>query len=238
MKFLHVTDLHARRSWFDWVAEHADEHDLVIMTGDLLDMFSGEGVGTQVRWITAWARSLPRKIIWCPGNHDVEQAEPPVSYGRWMTALPGAKEFSVSGHRELLGFTFVRVGWRQSIPALRGGDIILAHAPPAGSFPATTKIGGVDNGDIDLADAIRSAAASPWLVFSGHVHAPNKWVDRIGRGTFALSCIGVAPVDQQCYFPKVSVLGRRKRRVFFGHFLDRLKEPVVAKRNFSPQQLL
>ena len=185
MKFLHVTDLHARRSWFNWVTEHAEEHDAVICTGDFLDMFGAESMGTQVRWITAWARSLPRPLLWCAGNHDVEHAEPPVRYGRWMTALPGAKDYSMSGHRTLLGFNFVRVGWEQPTPALRGGDLILAHAPPSGTFPAMTAGSGTDRGNQNLADAIRSSASPPWVVLSGHVHHA-RWKDRLGK-TFILN---------------------------------------------------
>ena len=212
MKLLLVADLHAHRRWFKWVTDNAEDFDAIVVAGDLLDFFAAESLATQVRWITAWARALPRQLLCCPGNHDVESAEPPVSYGRWMTALPGAKDFSASGHRELLGYAFVRVGWRQTIPALRGGDIILAHAPPAGSFPATTKVGGVDNGDIDLADAIRSAAAPPWLVLSGHVHAPKKWVDRIGRGTFALNP-GMATMGARV--PNYVTIDTAKRRAWW-----------------------
>jgi hypothetical protein len=37
----------------------------------------------------------------------------------------------------------------------------------------------MDNGDLDLVDALRPAAASPpWLVLSGHVHNPARWKDR------------------------------------------------------------
>lgn len=124
----------------------------------------------------------------CEGNHDVEGTDPSVVGGRWMAALPGAKDFSESGHRVLLGHTFVRVGWRQPIPALRGGDVILAHAPPAGCFTAASKGGGVDNGSFDLADAIRSVEAPPWMILSGHIHNPRKWACRCGRAyTLTLS---------------------------------------------------
>ncbi len=180
MKLLHITDLHANRRWFQWIADHAEEYDLIAFTGDFLDLFGPESPGSQVRWISAWAHSLPRPLLWCPGNHDVESSVAPVSAGRWMAALPSARAFSRSGHVERLGQPFVRVEWKGAIPRLRGGDIILAHAPPSGCFTATTKGGGADNGDLNLADALRSTAAAPWLVLSGHVHTPTRWKDRCG----------------------------------------------------------
>ena len=185
-KLLHVADLHSNRRWFNWVQDHAEAYDLIADTGDFLDNFGMESLATQVRWIAAWARALPRPLLWCPGNQDVMSAEAPVSYGRWMAALPGAKSFSQSGHAELLGDSFVRVGWMGDVPKLRAGDIVVAHAPPFGYFTATSKEGGADNGDIDLADALRSAAAPPWLVLSGHVHNPARWKDRCG-GTITLN---------------------------------------------------
>jgi len=187
MRLLHVTDFHANRRWFKWVADHAGDHDLIAYTGDFLDNFGAESLGAQIKWITAWARALSRPLLSCPGNQDVESEAAPVASGRWMTALPGAKDFSQSGHVERLGHTFVRVGWMEPTPELRRGDIVLSHAPPAGCFTATTKGSGADNGDINLADALRSAAASPpWLVLSGHVHNPVRWKDRCG-GTVTLN---------------------------------------------------
>lgn len=172
MKLLHVTDFHASKRWFQWVADHADEYDLVAHTGDFLDAFGAESLGSQVRWITAWARSLRRPLLWCPGNHDTESTAAPVSSGKWMEALPVVKP---SARVEAPGQSFVRLGWRSPIPKLLRGDIVLAHAPPAGCFTATTA-GGMDNGDLDLGDALRSLAASPpWLVLSGHIHHPARW---------------------------------------------------------------
>jgi len=193
MRLLHITDLHANRRWFQWVADYADEYDMIAFTGDALDIFGPESLSSQVRWIKAWARALPRPFVWCEGNHDVDSKEPPVSSGRWMTALPGVKVFSQSGHAELLGQSFVRMDWKGPIPQLRGGDVVLAHAPPAGCFTAGSTGGGVDAGDMDLGDAIRSAAAAPWLVLSGHIHSPARWVDRCGDAFTLNPGVGTNP---------------------------------------------
>ena len=76
----------------------------------------------------------------------MESKDAPVSSGRWLERLPGAKKFSASGHLELMGHSFVRINWRDPIPQLRGGDIIVSHAGPAGSFTTTSKNGGMDTG--------------------------------------------------------------------------------------------
>jgi uncharacterized protein len=180
VKLLHVTDFHANRRWFHWVADHAADYDLIAYTGDFLDIFGAESLGAQVRWTTAWARSMPHPLIWCPGNHDAETEARPVSSGRWLDALPGAKAIGESGRLDLMGHSFVQVGWHGTIPSLRTGDIVLAHAPPAGCFTSTSKGSGADNGEIDLADALTCATAVPWLVLSGHVHNPARWKDRCG----------------------------------------------------------
>lgn len=38
MKLLQISDLHANRRWFQWVADHAEEYDLISCTGDFLDI--------------------------------------------------------------------------------------------------------------------------------------------------------------------------------------------------------
>jgi Icc-related predicted phosphoesterase len=184
MKLLHVTDFHANRLWFKWVADNAEKYDLIAYTGDFLDIFGDESLGSQVSWISAWARALPRPLLWCSGNHDVETMRAPVASGRWLAALPYANAFSQSGHIERLGQAFVRVNWREATPRLRAGDIVLAHVPPSGCFTATS--GEIDNGDIDLADALRSAVGQPLAVLGGHVHRPTRWADRCGH-TFSLN---------------------------------------------------
>jgi predicted phosphodiesterase len=90
-KLLHVTDFHANRRWFNWVLDHAEDYDLIAYTGDFLDNFGDESLGSQVGWITAWARSLSRPLLVCPGNNDVEADAPPVSSGRWLNGLPNTK---------------------------------------------------------------------------------------------------------------------------------------------------
>ena len=179
MRLLHVTDFHGNRRWFDWVVDHATDFDAIAYTGDFLDMFGREPLAEQVRWVTTWAHRLPRSLLWCSGNHDVEPTASPVLSGRWLRELPGANAFDRAGRLHLLGHSFVRMDWQGRVPNLRDGDILLSHAPPAACLTALS-LGGGDHGSLDLADAFSYAAASPWLVLSGHVHQPRRWKDRCG----------------------------------------------------------
>lgn len=125
-KLLHVTDLHFNRRWFNWVAGHAEDNDVIAYTGDFLDIFGAEFLGTQVRRINAWARALPRPLLWCPGNHDVENADAPVSSGAgWTTCRvlgPSANPAACSA------WGSPSFGWISVEPSLRCG-------PGASSWP-------------------------------------------------------------------------------------------------------
>lgn len=176
MKLLHFTDAHFRKDWYDWIADNSGRYDLVVVSGDLIDMFGGTSLPSQTRWIVGWAKSLVAPLVWCSGNHDTEALG---LSANWLERLPGPR-FSKSGHCELLGLSIVRINWRESVPQLRGGDIVVSHAPPAGTFTATSKGGRTDAGDLSLGDALRSAAAAPWMTISGHVHDPMRWKDKCG----------------------------------------------------------
>ena len=187
MKLLFTADTHFRKDWYEWLGCNAGRYDVIVHGGDFIDIFGAESLSTQVRWVTDWARSLPCPLVFSSGNHDVESKEPPVSAGRWLERLPGAKKFSASGHLELMGQSFVRINWRDPIPQLRGDDIFVLHSAPWGTFTSTSKGSGIDSGNLELADAVRSAVAAPWAILSGHVHSPKKWCDRIAGKTFCFN---------------------------------------------------
>jgi predicted MPP superfamily phosphohydrolase len=181
MRFLHVSDLHATRRWFNWVLDHADRFDGIVYTGDFLDACESESLGVQVRWITAWARLLPRPFIWCPGNHDVESKAHPVVRGKWLSSLPGAKAFSESGHLEWLGHTFVRVNWQAQVPSLRRDDIILSHNAPAGRFTSIAKGADWDKGNVELCDALWRSHSTQELRRAQRCQITSLLIPRLGR---------------------------------------------------------
>ena len=75
MKILHLSDLHLDRQWLDWSLQEAKLHDLVCVSGDLLDMFSRKGHFWGVLAIKKWADSFPANLALCSGNHDGSSPE-------------------------------------------------------------------------------------------------------------------------------------------------------------------
>lgn len=70
MKILHLSDLHLNRAWLAWAHEQADHHDLVCVSGDLLDMFSRQSPLHGMLAIKQWADQFPSRLALCSGNHD------------------------------------------------------------------------------------------------------------------------------------------------------------------------
>ncbi len=71
---LHVSDLHARRPWFDWVSLQAEALGCaVVVSGDLLDVdarATPSSLGRQAEWIAAWVKAAHFPLFICSGNHD------------------------------------------------------------------------------------------------------------------------------------------------------------------------
>jgi predicted phosphodiesterase len=181
MRILHVSDFHARWAWFEWLAKEGGKFDMVIYTGDFLNLFGSEPLGAQVTRVTAWARTFPVPFLWCPGNHDTDTGARPVSSGRWLETLSGRHFFNTAGLASRLGATFARIDWQQPIPEQKDCRFVLAHAPPAGCRTAISAVGNSDLGNFQLGEALRAAATRvPAIVLSGHVHTPVNWFDRCG----------------------------------------------------------
>ena len=75
MKILHLSDLHLNRTWLHWAQQQAAHHDLVCVSGDLLDMFSQKGHFWGALVIKRWAESFPANLALCSGNHDGSSPE-------------------------------------------------------------------------------------------------------------------------------------------------------------------
>lgn len=70
MKILHLSDLHLNSAWLTWATEQAAHHDLVCVSGDLLDMFSRKSPLHGMLAIKKWADQFPGRLALCSGNHD------------------------------------------------------------------------------------------------------------------------------------------------------------------------
>ena len=75
MKILHLSDLHLNKAWLDWATDKAANHDLVCVSGDLLDMFSRKGHFWGAISVKKWADSFPGNLALCSGNHDGSSPE-------------------------------------------------------------------------------------------------------------------------------------------------------------------
>ena len=175
MRILHASDLHLRRDWFAWVAEHCAGFDLLALSGDLQNAFADVGMSAQAETISAWLTALRVPTVVCSGNHDFWAQHPkaktePEKYGDemaeagWLKALRGTGSgLVVDGDRVRVGgLTILSNGWLQS-PVGRA-DIVVTHAPPVGSNDEQG-----DVGDPDIWQ--KFGAHPPTLLLCGHIHA-------------------------------------------------------------------
>jgi len=178
MIILHVTDFRFNKRWFDWLLHRAPEHDLTVLSGDLLDRASETPQREQIAWVSAWLSEYPRPICVVSGDHDLEWND---KLERWLPAYwlryIGNPHMWVDGQRvELNGASIFNIG-RAVWPKGGDADIWVAHAGPRQSFVAT-RANGDDEGDPDVNAFL--ARHAPRLLLSGHVHDPLHWRQRHG----------------------------------------------------------
>lgn len=171
MILLHVTDLHFHLPWFHWLREQAPPHDVLILSGDLLDQRRSDFAG-QVDRVSGWLRSSPVPVVVSSGTHDLRWDADHRGWmpAYWLRQLPAPVHADGAVlERDGLSITGIaRTQWPRSAKA----DGWVVHAPPAGTATARTRTG-VDRGDRSLAAAMRRQA--PAWVFCGQVHDPQKW---------------------------------------------------------------
>jgi Icc-related predicted phosphoesterase len=176
MRILHVADLHLQHAWFDWVASHGTEFDVLVIAGDLQDAFSNTPMHDQARAISKWLLALETPTIVCSGNHDYWTSVPRVvdrdAEAAWLRRLVGKGKLVVDGDLvDLGGLSITANGWLH-VPNLPfGATVVVTHAPPAGCPCAQTA--GDDIGDPVIWNSLSSRP--PRLLLCGHVHQP-RWL--------------------------------------------------------------
>lgn len=184
MKLLHVSDLHFRVHWFEWVAAQAAQFDAVCFSGDLLDVFpnASTSLRDQSKWMRAWLGNFPGRMYVCSGNHDWWPPQEHVSdndtQGGWLRKAAGPK-VRVDGTAEIFqGYRFVCCPWF-GVPVAPGPEpaVILVHAPPLGT-PLSSDLGR-EVGDPEVAAAVMKLPVGSF-VLSGHIHDPKRWCHRLG----------------------------------------------------------
>lgn len=173
MTILHVTDFHFNQRWFEWLLHRAPTHDLVVMSGDLLDLTVATPHRRQIEWISGWLNDFPRPLCVCSGNHDLEwdSATSRWTPAYWLRDIDNPHVWTDGQRVELNGVSLLNIG-ATTRPKGGAADVWVVHAPPSKTLVAT-RPNGADAGDPDLVAPVRRHA--PRLVLSGHVHAPMHW---------------------------------------------------------------
>ena len=175
MIILHVTDFHFNKRWFDWLPDNAPAHDLLVMSGDMLNLSDPAPHRKQIYWVADWIRDYPLPIAICSGNHDLEW-DPETELwtpAYWLRELAGPHVLTDGQRVTLDGFSLLSISCTTR-PKGAEADIWVTHAPPTGTVVAT-RASGRDAGDRDLVAPVRRY--KPRAVLAGHVHDPRHWFE-------------------------------------------------------------
>ncbi|MFT3870380.1 MAG: metallophosphoesterase family protein [Nibricoccus sp.] len=176
MIILHVTDFHFNKRWFDWLPNNAPPHDLLVMSGDLLNLSDATSQQKQIDWVSTWINEYPHPMCLCSGNHDLEWDAKAERWtpAYWLRSLASPKVWTDGQRVALDGISLLNIGCTTR-PKGGKADLWVVHAPPAKTLVAT-RASGRDAGDPDLLGPARRYA--PRVVFSGHVHDPIHWCEQ------------------------------------------------------------
>jgi uncharacterized protein len=173
MTILHVTDFHFNQRWFHWLLQSAPPHDLLVMSGDMLDLSDATPHRRQIAWVSDWINDYPRPMCVASGNHDLEWDERAERWtpAYWLRDLVNPNVWTDGQRVELNGISILNIGCTTQ-PKGGAADVWVVHAPPSRTLVAA-RANGSDGGDPDLVKPVRRYA--PRLVLSGHVHDPMHW---------------------------------------------------------------
>ena len=197
MRILHVSDLHYTLPQLDWVVRAGPDFDLVVLSGDQLDISSSVPLDAQIAVILEYLLRLHAAgtVIVSSGNHDLTG---PDEHGEqsalWMSEVRAAG-IPTDGDSLLFTDTLITIcpWWdgpigRETVDHQLASDaerrpsrwIWIYHWPPLGSPTCWT--GKAHYGDAELTGWI--TAHHPDVVLTGHVHQPpfrpdGAWADRV-----------------------------------------------------------
>ena len=173
MTILHVTDFHFNKPWFDWLLHRAPPHDLLVMSGDMLDLSSATPHRKQIAWVSDWMNAYAGPMCVCSGNHDLEWDEESERWtpAYWLRDLKNANVWTDGQRISLDGLSILNIGCTTR-PKGGDADVWVVHAPPTKTLVSTRATGG-EGGDPDLVGPVRRRA--PRVVLGGHVHDPVHW---------------------------------------------------------------
>lgn len=199
MRILALSDLHYALRQFDWVNEHLDDFELLVLAGDLLDIGSAVDLDVQEIVVEKYLRKFAsrRMVLSSSGNHDIQETSAASERtAAWMEVLtaPRLKSDYESYHIGDTLFTLCP-WWDGPITRARAEQHLMAdaakakktwiwlhHNPPCGTPIAWT--GKQEAGDPVAKEWILQH--QPDFVFSGHIHnapfyAAGSWHAQIGK---------------------------------------------------------
>ena len=131
MRILLTADLHRDKTKLRWVLEDAPAHDVLLVAGDFLDIFSTTGFTEQKSEIIRWKSSVlarGRGLAWCSGNHDFFQRErSPISVASplWMREASSTHNFVADGESRILETSGGRIAVTTLPWPVNGDDIVV-----------------------------------------------------------------------------------------------------------------
>ena len=198
MKVLCTADLHYRLPQLDWLVEQADDVDVMIVPGDLLQVMGSAPLDVQIVVVSKYLERLAERtlVLASSGNHDLDgPGETGEQASAWLRDLAAERLIVDGGSIDVDGVRFTVCPWwdgpatKQLVDEqLRAASfdrperwIWVYHSPPSDSPLCNT--GERSFPDPDLADWIDQW--QPDLVVCGHIHqapwvAGGGWVDRRG----------------------------------------------------------
>jgi len=184
MTILHVTDFHFNKRWFHWLLDTAPAHDLLVMSGDMLNLSDATPHRKQIAWVSDWMNAYPGPMCVCSGNHDLEWHDGMERWtpAYWLRYIVNRNVWTDGQRVELDGVSVLNIGCAMR-PKGGEADIWVVHASPTKTL-VSARANGSDGGDPDLVEPVRVHA--PLLVLSGHVHNPLHWRER-GETTLFLN---------------------------------------------------
>lgn len=198
MRWLIVSDLHYSLPQFDWLAQEAPRHDLVVLAGDALDISSLVDYRAQALVVRKYLQRIAEttKVIVSSGNHDLDaESASGERIARWIEDLR-TSGIAIDGDSIALGDHFFTIcPWWDGPEArakmleqievdskARGAKrwVWIHHAPPRDTPVSWT--GSKTLGDEEVTALI--ARYRPDCVVSGHIHQSpfvkdGSWVDRL-----------------------------------------------------------
>lgn len=199
MRILVVSDLHLDRRQLGWVIERADDADLVVVAGDILDVASLTPLADQADIALDFLARVGERsrVAVCSGNHDLdgrdeagERAASWLNHARVPAVAVDGESFAIDDWYMTVcpwwdgpvGAAALEAQLAAAQPEAAGRPWLwVHHAPPKGASVSWS-------GRRDLGDELGRALIDryqPRAVFSGHLHQPpfasgGSWVDRCG----------------------------------------------------------